>query len=125
MEDNAMAKRTRFEGESRRQELPVGGGGGEDGGPDLISRLPDEVLGDLITLLPTRDGARTQAISRRWRPLWRAAPLNLQVDSLSGQDRKRIIFATKILSEHTGPGRRLSLRGTVLPRSTAGCAREP
>ncbi|KAF8655093.1 hypothetical protein HU200_061224 [Digitaria exilis] len=106
-----MAKRIRFDAESRRQELPVGGGGGEGGVPDLISRLPDEVLGEIISLLPTRDGARTQAISRRWRPLWRAAPLNLDVDDLSDEDHKRIIFATKILSEHTGPGRRFSLTG--------------
>ena len=59
---------------------------------------------------PHRDGARTHAISRRWRPLWRAAPLNLQVDrSLSGQDRKRIIFVPKILADHPGPARRLAL----------------
>ncbi|CAL5089879.1 unnamed protein product [Urochloa decumbens] len=105
------AKRMRLKAEgSRRQEPPLGGGGGEDGGPDLISRLPDEVLGTIISLLPTKDGARTQAVSRRWRPLWRAAPLNLQVDgSLSTQDRKRITFATKILSDHRGPGRRFAL----------------
>ncbi|KAF8690695.1 hypothetical protein HU200_041070 [Digitaria exilis] len=114
MLDDGRAKRIMIEVpvESRHQELPLaeGGGGGEDGGPDLISRLPDEVLGDIISLLPTKDGTRTQAISRRWRPLWRAAPLSLEVGrSLSGQDRKRIIFATKILSDHTGPGRRFSL----------------
>ncbi|CAL5089876.1 unnamed protein product [Urochloa decumbens] len=107
MGEDARAKRMRLQ-ECRRQE----GGGGEDGGPDLISRLPDVILGDIISLLPTKDGARTQAISRRWRPLWCAAPLNLQVDyRLSGQERKYIIFATKILSNHPGPGRRLALPG--------------
>ncbi|CAL5089877.1 unnamed protein product [Urochloa decumbens] len=111
MGEDARATRMRLEAEgSRRQEPPLGGGGGEDGGPDLISRLPDGILGDIISLLPTRDGARTQAISRRWQPLWRSAPLNLQVDhSLSGQDPKRIILATKILSDHSGPGRRFAL----------------
>ncbi|RLM66677.1 hypothetical protein C2845_PM16G07640 [Panicum miliaceum] len=41
----------------------------EDTGPDLISRLPDDVLGDVVTLLPTADGACPQALSRQWRLL--------------------------------------------------------
>ncbi|KAF8669988.1 hypothetical protein HU200_051173 [Digitaria exilis] len=70
--------------------------------PDLISLLPDDILGAVITLLPAAEGARTQILSRRWRPLWRSAPLNLKAKTLAD--------AEGILASHRGgPCRRLSL----------------
>jgi hypothetical protein len=80
----------------------------DDGGSvDLISRLPDAVLCSIVSLLPTKGAARTQAISRRWHALWRSAPLNLVAD-FDSKSEGTIDLISKILSEHPGPARRFS-----------------
>ncbi|RLN33722.1 hypothetical protein C2845_PM03G18470 [Panicum miliaceum] len=73
----------------------------EEGLVDHISRLPDHVLGNIVSLLPTRVGARTQVLPSRWRHLWSSAPLN--VDLLTEPQRRA-------LSAHPGPGRRFYIR---------------
>ncbi|KAK1625868.1 hypothetical protein QYE76_000183 [Lolium multiflorum] len=90
---------------------PPGSGNVVDGdGIDFISRLPDAVLVSIVSLLPTKVGARTQAISRRWRPLWRSAPLNLVAGrGFHSKGLMTVNLIEKILSQHPGPARQFSL----------------
>jgi hypothetical protein len=46
-------------------------------GVDRISRLPGEILKNVILRLPAKDAARTGALASRWRGLWLSAPLAL------------------------------------------------
>ncbi|CAL4942419.1 unnamed protein product [Urochloa decumbens] len=89
-------------------------------GSDLISRLPDCILGIIVSLLDTDEGARTAILSRRWRHIWRSAPLNLD-DRLQRlyTDSQRTQVISKILDAHPGPARRVAFRSLHTPSSVS------
>ncbi|CAL4977081.1 unnamed protein product [Urochloa decumbens] len=101
--------------QSGREELPLRGGRREARGPDLISFLPDAVLCSVISLLPIKEGARTQILSSRWRPLWRSAPLNL--DTCGRSISKAVL--SRILSGHRGGARCFNVSYSVLGGDSA------
>ncbi|KAG2597296.1 hypothetical protein PVAP13_5KG200700 [Panicum virgatum] len=79
-------------------------------GTNLISLLPDCVLGEIVVLLDTEEGARTAILSHRWRYIWHSAPLNLD-DRLRFiyLDRECLQVISQILQAHSGPVRCLAV----------------
>ncbi|CAM8989063.1 unnamed protein product [Rhodiola kirilowii] len=46
----------------------------EENGSDRISDLPDELLHQILLLLPIKTVARTSVLSKRWKSVWRSLP---------------------------------------------------
>ncbi|XP_062204049.1 uncharacterized protein LOC133906223 isoform X2 [Phragmites australis] len=73
----------------------------DDGEEDRIGRLPDATLRNIVSRLPTKDAARTTALSSRWRRLWASTPLVLD-DDAGGLSPAA---AAAALAYHPGPVR--------------------
>ncbi|XP_045091107.1 F-box/LRR-repeat protein 13-like [Aegilops tauschii subsp. strangulata] len=105
-------------------------------GVDRISRLPDVLLRDILSRLPAKDAARTVALSSRWRPLWRSAPLAL-VDShllpdggaagqftLGAPSPRAVTDAvSRVLAAHPGPFRCVHLTCSTMEEHRGEMAR--
>ncbi|GJN00127.1 hypothetical protein PR202_ga17290 [Eleusine coracana subsp. coracana] len=87
---------------------------GGEGNNDLISSLPNTILDEIISLLPTNDGARTQILAHQWPHIWRSATINLDHSSLPASKETKVSLISWIIAEHKGPIRRFSVPALYL-----------
>uniref|UniRef100_J3MK19 F-box domain-containing protein n=1 Tax=Oryza brachyantha TaxID=4533 RepID=J3MK19_ORYBR len=80
--------------------LPVGEAPRKATGIDRLSRLQDEILGTIVSLLSTRDVAHMQVVSRLWCQIWHSTSLSLDMRAFSVNEQKQTIIAGKILAAH-------------------------
>ncbi|KAM3239896.1 hypothetical protein ACQJBY_053532 [Aegilops geniculata] len=79
----------------------------DDDGRDHISRLPDDLLSNIISRLPTNEAARTMVLSTRWRGVWAATPLLLDDAHLRAADGlcelRAVRAVSRCVAAHPGP----------------------
>jgi len=102
-----------------RPEAPPGPEEPVESPADRISDLLDGILGEIISLLPTKDGCDTQVLASRWRTLWCTTPLNLDCHQLSLFNDFEIPRA--IISSHQGFVQSLCIPSCYLSKHTMPC----
>ncbi|CAL4887430.1 unnamed protein product [Urochloa decumbens] len=67
-------------------------------GTDRISGLPEDILHDVLSLLPAHDAVRTCVLARRWRHLWRSAQ-GIRITGVMGwrDANKFVAFVDRLL----------------------------
>ncbi|KAF7078053.1 hypothetical protein CFC21_082532 [Triticum aestivum] len=76
----------------------------DDDGQDHISRLPDDLLSNIISRLPTNEAARTMVLSTRWRGVWAATPLLVDDAHLRAADGLcELRSVSRCVAAHPGP----------------------
>ncbi|PUZ55980.1 hypothetical protein GQ55_5G257600 [Panicum hallii var. hallii] len=88
---------------------------GDDEEEDRVGRLPDAILRNIISRLPTKDAARTAVLSSRWRHLWTSIPLSLD----DGAGGLAPTTAAAALASHPGPVRSTRLAASQDPEGVA------
>ncbi|KAM0890920.1 hypothetical protein ACQ4PT_026704 [Festuca glaucescens] len=88
-------------------------------GLDHIGRLPDDLLSNIISRLPTNEAARTMVLSTRWRLVWAATPLLVDDAHLRATNESREMSAfcavravSRCVAAHPGPIRAVRITRT-------------